>query len=329
MVKIGDVILPHGLYLGPMAGYSDYAMRQVAKDMGAEFVTTEMVSAKALTFGDKKTSPIAALTKEELPGSVQLFGHEADVLAEAAKLVAAGQYGEVPTAIDLNMGCPVHKIVSGGDGSCLMKTPVLAGRLVEAVKAAVPLPVTVKMRIGWDREHLNGIEFAKTLESAGADLICVHGRTRSQGYSGEADIDMIARIRESVSVPLVANGDIRDVASALRMYEKTGCDGIMIGRGAIGNPFLFREIAAALEGTVCPPPTPEEKFAIAKRQLTLAIQNKGETVAVLESRKQIGEYLRGCRAAAIARRKINAATQKEEVLSILQDVLLGDGQDLH
>lgn len=328
-MKLGNVTLSHGLFLGPMAGYTDYAMRRVAREAGAEYLTTEMVSAKAITYADRKTAPIARVGVEELPCAVQLFGHEPDVLAEAARKVASGAYGAVPTAIDLNMGCPVHKIVSGGDGSALMRDPALAATLVGAVKRAVSLPVTVKMRIGWDPAHVNASEFAKAVEAAGADMICVHGRTRTQGYSGTADLSWIAAVKAAVSVPVVGNGDIRDVPSALRMYRETGCDGIMIGRGAVGNPFLFGQIVCALEGRPYTKPTPEQIWQTAMRQLSLAIADKGEATAVLESRKQIGEYLNGYRCAAVARREINSATSPDALSEILRRVLFEDTEDFH
>lgn len=327
MIKIGNVMLRHGLFLGPMAGYSDYAMRTICREHGAEYLTSEMVSAKALVYQDGKSAPLAHITEGELPCAVQLFGHEPEVLAQAAKLVAEGRFGCIPTAIDINMGCPVHKIVSGGDGSALMKTPALARELVSAVKEAVSLPVTVKMRIGYDAGSNTAASFAREVERGGADLICVHGRTRAMGYSGEANLSAIREVVEAVSVPVIGNGDIRDKESALRMLRETGCHGLMIGRAAVGNPFLFEEIIAALEDRPYTPPTTEERLHAAERQLALAMKDKGEATAVLESRKQVGHYLNGYRDAASARRRINSATSAEEVLSILREVLYAPQQD--
>ena len=323
MLKVGNTELRHGLFLGPMAGYSDYAMRTIAREHGAEYLTSEMVSAKALVYQDSSSAPLAHITKGELPCAVQIFGHEPEIMAKAAAMIASGRYGEIPSAIDINMGCPVHKIVSGGDGSALLKKPDLAREIVAAVKSAVDIPVTVKMRIGYEAGSNIAAAFAKELEAGGADLICVHGRTRAQGYSGEVNIAAIRQVAEAVSVPIVGNGDIRTVESAMRMLLFTRCRGIMIGRAAVGNPFIFSEIAAALDGRPYTPPSAEERYAVATRQLELAIADKGETIAVLESRKQIGGYLAGYRDAAIARSEINRATTAEEVLGILRRVLFG------
>ncbi len=320
-MQLGDIPIPHGLFLGPMAGYTDYAFRRICRECGAEYLTTEMVSAKAISFSDKKTAPIACVHEGEPPCAVQLFGHEAQVIAEAAKVVAKGMTNGVPpTSIDINMGCPVKKIVGAGDGSALMKTPEIASQIVRAVKEAVSLPVTVKIRLGWDKMSINAPAFARMLEEAGADMICVHGRTRSQGYSGVADWGVIRQVKEVVSVPVVANGDVRDVESAKRILDVTGCDGIMIGRGAVGNPFLFGQIAAALEGKTVVTPTHEERFATAMRHLQYAIEDKGETIAILESRKQLGSYFLGYQGGAPARFALNQATTYEEIEGILRSV---------
>ena len=323
MLKLGKVVLKHGLFLGPMAGYSDYAMRTIAREHGAEYLTSEMVSAKALVYQDTGSAPLAHITKGELPCAVQIFGHEPEIMAKAAAMIAAGRYGEIPTAIDINMGCPVHKIVSSGDGSALMKNPDLAREIVAAVKSAVDIPVTVKMRIGYEAGSNIAAAFARELEAGGADLICVHGRTRAQGYSGEINVAAIRQVVEAVSIPVVGNGDIRTVEGAMRMLLFTHCKGVMIGRAAVGNPFIFAEIAAALDGRPYTPPTAEERYEVAARQLDLAIADKGESIAVLESRKQIGGYLAGYRDAAIARSEINRAATAEEVLGILRRVLFG------
>lgn len=322
-MQIGSVLFPHGLFLGPMAGYTDFAMRTVCREMGAEGLVTEMVSAKAVVFGDRKTIPLARVSAEECPCAVQLFGHEPEVLAEAARIVAAGVGGGVaPTMIDLNMGCPVHKIVSGGDGSALMRDPALAERIVRAVRDAVKIPVTVKIRLGWDDAHRNAPEVARAAESGGADAVFVHGRTRTQFYAGTADYRGIGEVVRAVSLPVIGNGDVRDAEGGARLLRESGCAGIMVGRGAVGNPFLFRTLAALLSGQPLPlPPTAAEKYAVAKRQLTLAAKEKGESVAVLEARKHLGEYLRGIRGGSAARAEIFRAESAGEMLRILAAAL--------
>lgn len=322
-MQIGSVLFPHGLFLGPMAGYTDFAMRTVCREMGAEGLVTEMVSAKAVVFGDRKTIPLARVSAEECPCAVQLFGHEPEVLAEAARIVAAGVGGGVaPTMIDLNMGCPVHKIVSGGDGSALMRDPALAERIVRAVRNAVKIPVTVKIRLGWDDAHRNAPEVARAAESGGADAVFVHGRTRTQFYAGTADYRGIGEVVRAVSLPVIGNGDVRDAEGGARLLRESGCAGIMVGRGAVGNPFLFRTLAALLSGQpLPPPPTAAEKYVVAKRQLTLAAKEKGESVAVLEARKHLGEYLRGIRGGSAARAEIFRAESAGEMLRILAAAL--------
>lgn len=322
-MQIGSVLFPHGLFLGPMAGYTDFAMRTVCREMGAEGLVTEMVSAKAVVYGDRKTIPLARVSAEEWPCAVQLFGHEPEVLAEAARIVAAGVGGGVaPTMIDLNMGCPVHKIVSGGDGSALMRDPALAERIVRAVRDAVKIPVTVKIRLGWDDAHRNAPEVARAAESGGADAVFVHGRTRTQFYAGTADYRGIGEVVRAVSLPVIGNGDVRDAEGGARLLRESGCAGIMVGRGAVGNPFLFRTLAALLSGQpLPPPPTAAEKYAVAKRQLTLAAKEKGESVAVLEARKHLGEYLRGIRGGSAARAEIFRAESAGEMLRILAAAL--------
>lgn len=322
-MQIGSVLFPHGLFLGPMAGYTDFAMRTVCREMGAEGLVTEMVSAKAVVFGDRKTIPLARVSAEEYPCAVQLFGHEPEVLAEAARIVAAGVGGGVaPTMIDLNMGCPVHKIVSGGDGSALMRDPALAERIVRAVRDAVKIPVTVKIRLGWDDAHRNAPEVARAAESGGADAVFVHGRTRTQFYAGTADYRGIGEVVRAVSLPVIGNGDVRDAEGGARLLRESGCAGIMVGRGAVGNPFLFCTLAALLSGQpLPPPPTAAEKYAVAKRQLTLAAKEKGESVAVLEARKHLGEYLRGIRGGSAARAEIFRAESAGKMLRILAAAL--------
>ena len=306
-----------------MAGYTDRAARLICRKFGADFVESEMVSARALVYQDRKSAPLARLLEDELPGAVQLFGSEPEIIAEAAKIVARGTAGGVaPTAIDLNFGCPVRKIVSNGEGSALMREPKKIAAIVSAVVKATPLPVTVKIRAGWDAAEKNAAECARAAEAAGCSAIFLHARTRSQFYSGAADLSVIREVKRAVSVPVVGNGDVTDAGSALRMLRETGCDGLMVGRAAVGRPFVFREIRLAIDGKPVPPVTPAERLETALLQLDLAIKDKGEKIAVLESRKQAAQYLFGLRDAASYRREICEAKTRDEVAAILRRALL-------
>ena len=325
-MRIGDFQSETPLFLAPMAGYTDRAARLICRKYGADFTESEMVSARALVYQDRKSAPLARLLFDELPGAVQLFGSDPAIIAEAAKIVASGTAGGVPpTAIDLNFGCPVRKIVSNGEGSALMRDPNKIGRIVSAVVKAVDLPVTVKIRAGWDASEKNAAECARAAESAGCAAIFLHARTRSQFYSGAADLSVIREVKRAVSVPVVGNGDVVDAKSALRMLNETGCDGLMVGRAAVGRPFVFREIRAAIDGKPIPEVTPAERLEAALRQLDLAIEDKGEKIAVLESRKQAAQYLCGLRDAAAYRREICEAKTREEVEAILRRALSAQG----
>lgn len=321
-MRLLDVALKHGLLLAPLAGYTDRAMRTVARMHGAEMTVSEMVSSRALCYHDEKTPILARVGADELPMAVQIFGSEPRFMAEAAKMVEGGMGGGVrPTAIDINMGCPVKKIVSAGDGSALMKNPSLVYDIVRAVSLAVSLPVTVKIRAGWDEVHKNAVEVAKAAEAGGAALVTVHGRTRAQMYSGTADRAVIAAVKAALSVPVIGNGDIFSAADALSLMNETGCDGVMIGRGAVGNPFIFEEITAALEGREYTPPTPSERIKTALYQLRLSILDKGERTGINETRKQICEYLRGMRGASAVRVRIIRAESYGEIEAIIGEFL--------
>lgn len=317
-LKIGNITLPHGLMLAPMAGFTDRAMRLVCKEYGAEYTVTEMVSAKAVTYNDKKTELIARIGEDEGPVALQLFGSEPDVMARAAERMYRGILGfAAPVAIDINMGCPVPKVYGNGEGSALMRSPELIERIVREVKRSTPLPCTVKLRAGIDDTSKNAVECAQAAEAGGADAVCIHGRTRKQMYAGRADREIIKNVKCALQIPVIANGDITSYAEALDMLSVTGADGLMIGRGAIGNPFLFSEIIAGLEGEEYTPPCMEEKIAASLRQLSYAILDKGEGVAVRESRKQIALYFKTFRGAAAMRAGINRAESFDEVRAAL------------
>ena len=317
-MNIGKTELKSGLILAPMAGFSDRAMRLVCRKYGAEYTVTEMVSAKAVTFGDKKTSQIARIGEDEGPVALQLFGSEPDVMAKATEMMAGGVAGFVPpVAIDINMGCPVNKIFSNGEGSALMRDPELIYRIVKATVGATDLPVTVKLRAGIDREHINAIECARAAEEGGATAIALHGRTRAELYSGRANREIIADVKKSLHIPLIANGDITSADEALDMLRVTSADALMIGRGAIGNPFLFAEIGAALAGEPYAPPTVEERVDCALTELRYAIADKGERVAIPEARGCIALYIRSFRGAAQIRARVNRACTYDEVASAL------------
>ena len=313
---IGKLKLEYGIALAPMAGFSDYAMRRVCHALGAEYSVTEMVSAKAVVYGDKKTARLAKIRADEGPVGLQIFGSEPSVMAEAAAILEKPiEDGVAPVLIDINMGCPVPKIFGNGEGSALMKNPSLIYDIVKATKGATSLPVSVKIRLGIDRAHINAVECALAAEEAGAKMLTVHGRTRVEMYSGSADMDEVARVREKIKIPLFANGDITSAADAVRVLRHTGAEGVMIGRGAVGNPYIFSEIRAALSGAEYREPSLSERADLALFQLGLAISEKGEEAAVLEARKQIALYFKNFRGAAELRARINTATTYDEVAS--------------
>jgi tRNA-dihydrouridine synthase B len=321
-LTIGETVLEYGLMLAPMAGFSDRAMRLVAKKYGAEYSVSEMVSAKAIVFGDKKTAKLARIEEDEAPAAVQLFGSEPEILAEAAAIVSSGKFGgRLPSAIDINMGCPVPKIFKNGEGSALMKNPSLIEDIVKAVTKKVALPCTVKLRLGIDENNINVLECALRAEAGGASLITIHGRTRAKMYSGNASYEQIKIVKKNLQIPVIANGDITDADTAIRVLEYTGADGIMIGRGAIGNPFIFDEIRSRISGKEYIAPTLTERAETALLQLRLAIEDKGEFYAVREARGQIARYLSSFRGAAALRAAINRAESYEEIAVAMEKAL--------
>ena len=317
-MKLGNLILPHGIALAPMAGFSDYAMRRICYEWGAEYSVTEMVSARAVVYGDKKTLTLAKITPDEAPTALQIFGSEPQIMAEAAgRLSTFSGGGALPVAIDINMGCPVRKIFTNGEGSALMKNPTLIYDITRAVARATPLPTTVKIRLGVDSSHINAVECALAAEEAGASAITVHGRTKEQLYSGKADMEKVAEVKNCVHIPLFANGDIQSAEDAVRVLSDTKADGIMIGRGAVGNPFIFSQIRSALLGEQYFPPTLEEQKKAALTQLDYAVSDKGESVAVREARGQLAKYFHSFRGSAELRARINLALTREDIAAAL------------
>ncbi len=332
-VTFGNISLPHGLALAPLAGVSDRAFRRVCRACGADFTVSEMVSAKALCYEQKKkdgksrsvSGQLASVMADELPMAVQLFGSEPDFMAEAAKMIEANEYvgcmSEVPpSAIDINMGCPVRKVTGNGEGSALLKNPALVGEIVKAVVGAVSLPVTVKIRAGWDSTCVNAPEIARIIEDAGASMVCVHARTREQMYEPGVDRSVIAAVKRAVSIPVLGNGDIYTAADALSMMEETGCDGVMIARGAMGNPWVFTEICAALDGKDFTMPPAAERFEVALAQVREMIGEKGERVGVAEAKKHLAWYCHGMEGAAAARGRLMQAASYDELAAILREM---------
>ncbi len=321
MISIGTHTFPLGLFLAPMAGYTDHALRRTARAWGAEGCISEMVSAKATVFGDKKTAALARIREQDAPCAVQIFGSTCDTLARAADILSHPAEGIRPFAIDINMGCPVHKIFANGEGSALMRDPEHIRALVHAVVRATDLPVTVKLRCGIDAAHINAVACALAAQDGGAAAVTIHGRTRVQMYSGTTDRQVIKHVKDALHIPVLANGDITSADTALAMLRDTGADGLMVGRAAVGNPFIFREIGAALRGEVYTPPTLQQRVETALQQLRYAIEDKGEALAVRESRKQMAAYLTGFRGAAALRARLHAADTQSDVQAAFDELL--------
>lgn len=317
-MKIGNIDITGRAALAPMAGVTDAAFRRVCQRFGAAYTVTEMVSARAVTFGDRKTAEIARVHDGCRPVFIQIFGEDPQVMAEAAeKLMELG-----PDGFDINMGCPVPKVAGNGAGSALMKDPQKCGEIVAAVKRRVPVPVTAKMRAGWDQGRKNAVEVAKICQQAGAAALCVHGRTREEMYRGHADWGVIRAVKEAVGVPVIGNGDVAGAQQAQNMLMETGCDMVMVGRGALGNPWVFREINAYLTDscTIIPPPGLAEKLLTMRRHIGLMVELKGEARAMREARKHAGWYLHGLRGAAQFRRRAGLLSTLNDLDRLVADV---------
>ncbi len=314
-MKIKNIELKNNVILAPMAGVTDKAMRLITKPFGPSLMYTEMVSGKGLFYNNKKTADLLDTDPSERPVATQLFGHEPDVLARIAE--NALSFGA--EIIDINMGCPAPKITGNGDGSALSKTPKLAGEIVRSVVSAVDVPVTVKIRKGWDDSLVNAVEMAQIAQDSGASAVTIHGRTRQQFYSGNADLDIVKAVKSAVSIPVIGNGDIADEESAKRMLDYTGCDGIMIGRGAEGNPWIFERVIHFLEtGEKLPLPTTEMRANKMEEHLRLLIKFKGDYRGIQEARKHMSWYIKGISGGAKLREIINTASTFDEMMQVIE-----------
>lgn len=315
-MRIGNIELKNNLALAPMAGVTDFAFRSLCKEMGAGLVVTEMVSAKGLYYNDEKTSDLTHSHEDERPVALQIFGSDPDIMAQITRDNLNDR--DDIDIIDINMGCPAPKIVKNGDGSALMKDLMLAGSVIDSVVKVSKKPVTVKFRMGWDHGSLNGEELARIAEANGAAALTIHARTREMFYAGEADWSYIARVKNAVSIPVIGNGDVFTPEEALAMIDRTGCDGVAIGRGAMGNPWIFRETIDLLNGKTPKKPTLDEILQVCKRHLEMEISLKGPRVGVREMRKQLAWYLKGLRNSNEVKNRINTMTGPGEIILELE-----------
>lgn len=316
-LTIGGVTLENNIVLAPMAGVTDLPFRLLCRELGAGLVCMEMVSAKAIYYNNKNTEGLMEIHPAECPASLQLFGSDPDILGEMAKRIEDRPFA----FLDFNMGCPVPKVVNNGEGSALMKNPVLAGKIFESLVKSTKKPVTVKIRKGFDEAHVNAVEIAKIAEECGIAAIAVHGRTREQYYSGKADWNIIAEVKNAVRIPVIGNGDVTGAESAERMIQETGCDGVMIGRGAQGNPWIFREISQYFETGIIPGlPTKQEKKELILRHAALQLEIKGEYTGVREMRKHLSWYTVGMPNSAHFRQMINSMEHMDELTAGVEEI---------
>lgn len=316
-LKIGNVELENPFFLAPLAGITDAPFRRICKEKGASLVYSEMISGKGLYYNDKNTERLLKLYEDEKPVAFQIFGSEPEIMAHTAKILATREN----CILDINMGCPVPKVVKNGEGSALLKNIDLIYDIVKATVENAQKPVTAKIRIGWDENSINALEVAKTIEAAGASAVAVHGRTREQYYSGKAQWQIIEQVKKAVDIPVIGNGDTFKGQDALDMMDQTGCDFVMIARGAMGNPWIFREAVALWNGGALPETASlEEKLFIVNRQFDMVLEEKGEYAAIREMRKHIGWYLKGIAGATEIRRKVNGINHTEELKALIREI---------